>query len=123
MLYKCCKIHIGLWRLSDKKYIKYLFNTFGLLYIDLIFWIYWFKQYVLLKLVLLASFYILILATRKFKIMYMAHSKYLWTGLDARVRLSIRKTSIKFLVLPLFNLTFSIDLGFYMILCFKFPHQ
>lgn len=98
--------------------MKYLFNTFGLLYIDLIFWIYWFKQYVLLKLVLLAPFYILILATRKFKFLYMANIKYLWTGLDAR-----GKTSIKFLVLPLFNLTFSIDLGSYIILCFKFPHQ
>ena len=70
-----------------KKYMKYLFNTFGLLYIDSIFWIYWFKQYVLLKFVLLAPFYILILATRKFKFLYMAHIKYLWTGLNARGRL------------------------------------
>ena len=88
--------------LTRKKYMKYLFNTFGLFYIDLIFWIYWFKQYVLLKLVFLAPFYFLILATRKFKILYMAHIKYLWTGLDARVRLSIRKTSIKFLVFTTF---------------------
>ena len=88
--------------LTRKKYMKYLFNTFGLLYIDLIFWIYWFKQYVLLKLVFLAPFYILILATRKFKILYMAHIKSLSTGLDARVRLSIRKTSIKFLVFTTF---------------------